>query len=260
LKKSPDPDQVADAMVRGAQRYIEAQLSPILRRLTEAEAAIASQDTLERMVEAAVAKAIGAISPVEPSFTIGDVTDLINRIVAELPPPDSGKDGAPGKLPLVKAWEDRVWREADCCTHDGATWQANKDTGKAPPHADWTCLAAAGQPGAAAEQIEVRETYDPDASYRRLNIVALNGGAFIARKDDPGPCPGDDWQVIAMRGKTGAPGEGRKGDPGVGIKGDPGPRVERMTIDGEGMLELKNSDGSIVRCDTYPVLAKLGPR
>lgn len=36
----------------------------------------------------------------------------------------------------------------------------------------------------------MRGTYDADGEYKRLNIVALNGGAFIARKDDPGACPG----------------------------------------------------------------------
>lgn len=170
----------------------------------------------------------------------------------------AGRDGADGKLPLVRAWLDTVHREGEVVTHDGGTYQAIRDTGKAPPHADWICLAAPGRPGKNADEIEVRGTYEPEGEYKRLNIVALNGGAWIARKDDPGPCPGDGWQVLAMRGKSGPPGEARKGDPGVGIRGEPGPRVESMEVDGQGLLTLTNADGSTVECDLYPLLRKIG--
>ncbi|WP_051960484.1 hypothetical protein [Devosia riboflavina] len=137
------------------------------------------------------------------------------------------------------------------------TYQANRDTGKAPPHADWICLAARGEDGKPAEQIEVRGTFSPDAEYGRLNIVALNGSAFISRKADPGPCPGDGWQVIAMRGKEGKPGQSIKGDPGPSVKGDPGPAIRSMSVDDQGLLALVNADGSKIECDLYPVLVKV---
>jgi hypothetical protein len=35
----------------------------------------------------------------------------------------------------------------------------------------------------------VRGTYKPGEDYKYFDIVALNGGGFIARKDDPGDCP-----------------------------------------------------------------------
>ena len=41
------------------------------------------------------------------------------------------------------------------------------------------------------------------------DVVALNGGSFIARKDVPGPCPGPGWQLIASQGRRGAAGEKR---------------------------------------------------
>jgi hypothetical protein len=168
-----------------------------------------------------------------------------------------GRDGADGKLPIVRAWIDTVHREGDVVSHSGATWQASRDTGKEPPHTDWTCLAASGRPGKDADEIQVRETYDADTTYRRLNIVALNGNAFIARKDEPGPCPGADWQVIAMRGKAGAPGEpGKKGD--MGSRGLPGPGLSEMSFGPDGILKARNADGSEVECDMHAILSRLG--
>ena len=100
-------------------------------------------------------------------------------------------------------------------------WQATKDTGKAPPHADWICLAAAGQDGITPT---IRGTYDSAGIYARLDLVALNGSLFVARKDQPGPCPGADWQLVASAGKIGIKGSpGAKGERGeAGSKGGPG--------------------------------------
>jgi hypothetical protein len=68
----------------------------------------------------------------------------------------------------------------------------------------------------------VRGTYSADAHYQELDIVALGGGSFIARKDDPGSCPGEGWQSLTMPGK-----KGDKGPPGPrgekGAKGEQGP-------------------------------------
>ena len=53
---------------------------------------------------------------------------------------------------------------------------------------------------------------------KALDIVALNGGSFIAKKDNPGPCPGAGWQLIASQGKRGDKGErGLQGIPGVPV-------------------------------------------
>jgi hypothetical protein len=67
----------------------------------------------------------------------------------------------------------------------------------------------------------VRGTFDQAAVYRHLDIVALGGSSFIARRDQPGPCPGEGWQLIASAGKPGKPGP--KGEPGgAGAGGEPG--------------------------------------
>jgi len=190
------------------------------------------------------------------------IAEMVEKAVASLPPAEPGEPGAPGKLPLAKAWDGEVTYEAEVRTHKGALWQAVRDTGREPGHEDWICLATAGAPGKDADQIEIAGTFDPGKAnaYRRLNIVALNGGAFIAKQDAPGECPGEGWQVIAMRGKSGPPGQSVKGDPGKSIKGDPGEAVVSMSIDSQGMLTLVNGDGSEVECDLYPVLSKIGGR
>ena len=65
----------------------------------------------------------------------------------------------------------------------------------------------------------MRGTYNEAADYQRRDIVAFNGGSFVALKDVPGPCPGAGWQLLASQGKRGVAGErgerGPKGDPGL---------------------------------------------
>jgi hypothetical protein len=79
----------------------------------------------------------------------------------------------------------------------------------------------------------VRGTFDVSASYRRLDVVALNGGSFIALKDAPGLCPGPGWQLIASQGKRGVAGEkGERGPPGPrGDAGASGTRICDWKID-----------------------------
>jgi hypothetical protein len=107
---------------------------------------------------------------------------------------------------------------SDVVLHAGATWQALRDTGQAPPHGDWLCLAAAGRD---ARSPVVRGTYDATASYAALNIIACEGAAFIARHDNPGHCPGEGWQMISRQGARG--GTGERGPQGpAGAKGEDG--------------------------------------
>ena len=48
-----------------------------------------------------------------------------------------------------------------------------------------------------------------------------NGSSFVASKDAPSPCPGDDWQLLASRGSRGD--RGLQGERGlVGPRGDAG--------------------------------------
>ncbi len=137
-------------------------------------------------------------------------------------PGPRGLDGPPGKMPLARVYvADAVSYQGDVVTWQGETWQALKDTGRPPPHADWACLAAKGRDAVAPR---VRGTFNAKQAYAALDVVALDGGGFIARRDDPGPCPGEGWQLIARQGQRGVAGEkGPSGrDGAIGAKGDPG--------------------------------------
>ena len=170
--------------------------------------------------------------------------DVMGEVLAQLqhdaemrgPPGPSGprgEEGPPGKLPIVKLWmPETVYYAGDVVAYDGGTFQAMCDTGQPPSHAHWICLAAAGRDG---KTIDVRGTFNETAEYHRLDVVALNGGSFIARKDAPGPCPGPGWQLIASQGKRGAAGEkGERGLPGPrGDAGASGVTIRDWKIDRE---------------------------
>ncbi|MEO3475776.1 hypothetical protein AAFN86_28250 [Roseomonas sp. CAU 1739] len=144
-------------------------------------------------------------------------------------------------LPLSQPWREGVFRQGTLVTHGGATWQAARDTAHEPPHDDWHCFAAAGHPGASGPGLAVRGTWSDAETYRMGDIAMLNGGSFIARRDAPGPCPGEGWQLLASPGK----------------RGNRTPGVVSMKISDEGMLTLRNGDGSVVNLDLYPLLGKI---
>ena len=196
---------------------------------------------IEREVNRAVAAAMGELDlPIGPAGKDGE-------------PGSAGKDGAPGLLPIVKAWADDVHYAGAVLTHNGSTYQATRDTAKEPPHGDWICIAAGGADGRDGRSIKIAGTYQEGADYRALDQVTLNGASFTAKRDNPGPCPGDGWQLSSAQGKRGNPGErGVKGE-----RGEPGPAVIDMSIDGEALFAIRNADGSKATCDLYPLLARL---
>jgi hypothetical protein len=125
--------------------------------------------------------------------------------------------------------------------HRGSTYQARSDTAREPPHEDWALIASAGRN---AISPTVRGTFSEVEKYSFLDIVALNGSSFIARADNPGPCPGDGWQLIASAGKPGKPGP--KGDQGqTGARGSVGLSIKGFSVDRKGYsVTLVMSDGS----------------
>jgi hypothetical protein len=124
---------------------------------------------------------------------------------------------------------DRLDRHTDlpdlAFHHDGASFQALRDTGQEPGGTDWVQIARAGRDGVIPG---LRGTYDPNESYKRFDIVALNGSSFIARKDDPGECPGAGWQLHASAGRSG--GRGKRGEQGP--RGPQGPKGDPVSITG----------------------------
>lgn len=249
----------AVAALPTAQPGKDADPAEIRRMVEEAVSAIPvpkdgvtpTAGEIRAIVDEVVRAAVADIPPPKDgvdgtSVDPDQVRAMVEEAVAAIPKPQDGKDG---KLPVVKAWEDRVYYEGEICSHGGATYQASVDTGRAPPHADWTCIAAKGRDGADADQIELCGTFDAERDYRRLSVVMLNGASFIAKKDAPGPCPGEGWQLMAQQGK--------RGGPGVVTKADRGTRPAKMTVSEDGVLHLAMDDGAVVECDLYPLLSRL---
>lgn len=137
-----------------------------------------------------------------------------------------GAQGAPGAFPIPRAWKAAIHYAGQIVTHDGSTWQASKDTAAAPPHEDWSLIA---QRGADAPVGEVRGLYDPQANYRRFDLVSKDGAEWRAKHDDPGPLPGDGWALSAKQGKPGSKGErGEKGERGP--QGERGPGIDESRV------------------------------
>ena len=93
-------------------------------------------------------------------------------------------------------------------------------------------MALAGADGRTGD---ARGLYEPQAAYRKLDRVSFDGSEWVAKCDDPGPLPGDDWMLSAKAGSKGKPGDrGPKGERGV-----PGVGVEAVELDGWSLvLEL----------------------
>jgi hypothetical protein len=197
--------------------------------------------TVKSEAAAAVAKLRASVGEVRVSME-----SMIEERLGQIRQPIDGKDGSrgeqgprgeagpPGKIAGVQAYvEDAIHYRGDVVVHLGGTFQAKCDTAKAPPHADWACIAAAGRD---ARMPKICGTYREGETYNYLDIVAMGGSSFVARADDPGPCPGDGWQLVASAGKAGKPGpKGERGESGPrGERGPPGlAAILRWQIDPE---------------------------
>jgi hypothetical protein len=253
-----------DGFERDAPAMIQREAGPILEALVAALPPAAAgkdgQDGKDGVgIDDITATQDGSVF--ELSFIRGDIAHTFQLEIPAGPagpPGQDGRDGVDGKdgaLPPVKAWTDGVHYAGDVVTCAGATWQAVRDTGKAPGSDDWTCLASAGADGQPGKSPAFLGTWSAENTYSALDVVALNGASFVAKRDDPGECPGDGWQLMAAQGKRGQPGER-----GLGLKGDrgqPGPGIVAISVDDQGLLTLVNADGSTVECDLYPILARV---
>lgn len=170
------------------------------------------------------------------------------------PQGERGEPGPPGSLPIIENWTDHVTYQGEVRVYQGTSYQALRDTGRRPPCDDWRAIAAAGFDGSDGRSFSVCGTWSADGDYRAFDVVALNGSSFVARYDVPGVCPGDGWQLLASRGKTGA--MGSRGDQGErGYPGPPGPTVAALELDDNGLLTLQ-LNGVRLTADFYPLLSK----
>jgi hypothetical protein len=128
---------------------------------------------------------------------------------------------------------ESVTYEGEFVCHEGALYQARKDTAQAPGGSGWVCVARAGHDGRDGLTLNVCGTFDAYKTYARLDVVEFDGSSFVALRDDPG-IPGDDgWQLLSGKGNCGATGEtGPRGEKGE--RGPPGadaPTIVSWTID-----------------------------
>ena len=215
-----------------------------------------SIDVCDAKIKAAIATCERAAAEMRsnvPAMVDEAVAKHVAQALANIRQPMDGAPGPavpPGKLEIVKDYiEGRVYYERDLViADDGALYQAECDTAATPPHTDWRCITRAGRDGKDALNFRVEGTYNPDAKYRRLSIVMLNGSSFVARHDDPGSCPGDGWQLFTSVGKRGQ--QGPKGERGLAGPLAIAPRIASTEIDANYNLLILYTDNS---SDTIPL-------
>jgi hypothetical protein len=137
----------------------------------------------------------------------------------------------PGKLPVAKTWcPESVTYQAEFVCHDGVLWQACKDTAQTPGGSDWVCVARAGRDGLTPN---IRGAFNVYKKYAQLDVVEYEDASYIARRNNPGVCPGDGWQLVSRSGRRGPAGErglqGRKGERGA--RGEDAPTIVSWTLD-----------------------------
>jgi hypothetical protein len=85
----------------------------------------------------------------------------------------------------------------------------------------------------------IRGTHDPKAEYCANDLVAKDGASFVARRNNPGPCPGAGWQLLARQGARGVAGE-------RGAPGRDAPRITGWVVDRNAYtVAPRFSDGSL---------------
>lgn len=157
------------------------------------------------------------------------VQPLIHRLVAlESREPPQGEPGEPGK--------------------DGNDGQDGAPGDKGEPGESGTD----GKDGANAYAGEAKGLFDPENTYRAMDVVSFNGSEWRAKHDDPGPLPGEGWMLSAQRGKRGDRGE--RGPAGVGKDGKDGANPIALKFDAEKMqFIMALDDGNILEADFEPV-------
>jgi hypothetical protein len=216
-------------------------------------------DIFDAKIKAAIASCECAAANMRsniPAMIDEALAKHVARAMANIRQPADGTPGPAGPTGMLEKVRDHV--EGQVCYErdlvvagDGALYQAERDTAATPPDTDWRCITRAGRDGKDALNFRIEGTYDSAATYRRLSIVTLNGSSFVARHDDPGPCPGDGWQLFASAGRRGQQGQkGERGERGPTGPLAVAPRIVSSGIDAGYNLTLRYTDGAT---DTIPL-------
>ena len=236
-------------------------------------------ETVRLQVSAMIAEGQAKVAEMEArrDTLLNDLTAKVMARLAELKDGQNGVDGAPGKDgeqgPQGEPGRDGKDGMDGRDGFDGKDGVDGKDGAPGPqgepgrdgdPGRDGLDGApgkdgADGRDGIDGKSVAVRGTFDPEAEYSELDIVALNGGSFIALKDAPGPCPGGGWQLLASRGSRGEKGDrGERGMPGEkgdrGERGVAGDTPAALYVDGRDIV-LTMASGAELRT-TLPMVQK----
>lgn len=208
-------------------------------------------------VTASIAKAVAEVLADELVLVRRDVGELqhlrdqvdeLQRSITELvsrPTPPAGEQGQPGEKgepgllgPPGPPGEPGAKGDAGPAGppgergpmgdrgHDGAAGPAGEpgEAGETGREGATGPSGEKGDPGAPGREWRSAGTYEPGKAYSWGDVVKLDGGAFVATRDDPGRCPGEGWDLLVMRGAKGPRGE--RGDRGE--RGAPGPAAPRI--------------------------------
>ena len=191
------------------------------------------------------------------------VNDLVNR-----PKPPAGEPGQPGEKGEVGAsGPPGPPGEPGAKGEPGEPGQDGRDGERGPPgdrgergidgnhgpagpagemgrEGPTGARGDSGPPGAAGREWRSAGTYEAGKAYSWGEVVKLDGGAFVATRDEPGPCPGDGWDLLVSRGKAGPRGE--RGDRGErGLQGPAAPSITAWIVEAEAYRAIPVlSDGS----------------
>jgi len=184
-----------------------------------------------------ICKPVGAVIGGERKYMHGQHDKIRAEIVAlrdELKATTAKLHERLARLPVVKEFQpETVYYTGDVVVCDGATYQAKRDTGRPVTSDDWILLARAGRDGRDGLTPNLCGTFDARQTYARFDTVECDGSSYIARRDAPGLCPGDDWRLLAKRGLRGPIGErGERGRTGErGAPGEDGPEIISWIVD-----------------------------
>jgi hypothetical protein len=74
---------------------------------------------------------------------------------------------------------------------------------------------------------QMRGGFNAYKKYQRLDVVEFDDSSFVARRDNPGLCPGEGWQLMSRASTRGPVGErGPRGGKGErGARGEDGREI-----------------------------------
>jgi len=171
-------------------------------------------------------------------------------------PGPAGEPGPPGKdglMPIAREWMAGVHQAGAVVVRNGSTYQAIRETDDEPPASDWIPLAVRGDKGFG---FTLRGTWKAEETYSLNDVVVVDRGSFGALRDNPGPCPGEGWQLLA-----GAGGRGKEGPPGPrGEKGMDGKSlaIVKLEADPDSMLlRIVDGSGKVHDLDLEPIAQQI---